>query len=115
MIWSRFGFALVLIAITIGSLLPSNAVGPAGQLPDWLRHGFGYFLLGLFAALAFRASPRWAIFLGVLIYGAMIEVLQPIVADRDFELTDLAANAVGAALGIAVASLTTYRSRSPRQ
>jgi VanZ family protein len=115
MIWSRIGFGLVLVAITIGSLLPGDAVGAVGTLPDWLRHGFGYFLLGLLAALAFTTVPRWIVFLGVFAYGALIEVLQPIVADRDFELTDMAANAVGAALGVLVATLTTYRFRSPRQ
>lgn len=115
MTWSRIGFAVVVIAITIGSLLPGSSVGAVGELPDWVRHGFGYLVLGFFSRLAFRSVRQWIIFIGVFTYGAVIEVLQPIISDRNFEVTDMLANAVGAALGIILATLTTYRFRSPRQ
>jgi VanZ family protein len=115
MIWSRVGFIIVLAAITIGSLLPPRSVASAGSIPDWVQHGLGYFLLALFAALVFD-KRSWQMVLGcVIAYGVLIEVLQPVVAGRNFELSDMLANAIGAGLGFAVAKITTYRFRSPRQ
>jgi VanZ family protein len=117
MIWKRIGFAIVLIAITVGSLMPSSAVTAANTiaLPDWALHGIGYFLLALFATWAMPNARRWLIFIAVVAYGSLIEVLQTMVITRSFDLVDMASNTIGAALGIAAATLTTYRSRSPHQ
>jgi VanZ family protein len=115
MIWQRAGLTLSVIAVTVGSLLPSSSVSATTVVPDWVRHGAGYFVIALFATWALPRLARWQVFIAVVAYSILIEVLQPIVADRMFELTDIAANAVGAALGIALAGFTRYRFRSPRR
>lgn len=110
MIWKRIGFAIILIAITVGSLMPSSAVTAANTiaLPDWALHGIGYFLLALFATWAMPNARRLLIFIAVVAYGSLIEVLQTMVITRSFDLADMASNTIGAALGIAVATFTTY-------
>jgi VanZ family protein len=117
MIWKRIGFALVLLAITIGSLMPRSAVRAANTLalPDWALHGGGYLLLALFATWAMPNVRRRFIFVAVVAYGVLIELLQTFTITRSFDFADVVMNGVGAALGIAIASLTTYRSHSPRQ
>jgi VanZ family protein len=115
MIWQRAGLALSVIAVTVGSLLPSSSVSATTVVPDWVRHGAGYFVIALFATWALPRIRWWVVFTLVVAYSILIEILQPIVADRMFELTDIASNAVGAALGIALAMLTRNRSRSLHQ
>jgi len=113
MIWKRAAFAVILIAITFGSLLPSRAVSTVATAPDWALHGLGYFLLALFATWAFPKLSRWLVFAGAVGYGILIELLQMNIITRSFDLADVASNSIGAALGIAVATLT--RSQNPRQ
>ena len=115
MIWTRAGFAISVVAVTVGSLLPGSAVTATTVVPDWVRHGLGYFVIALFATWALPHLSNWIVFTGVVAYSILIEVLQPIVADRMFELTDIVSNAVGAALGIALATITRYRFRSPHR
>ena len=117
MIWKRIGFAVILLGITIGSLIPSTAVAAVNtlSLSDWILHGIGYLLLALFAAWAIPTAPKWAIFAAVFAYGALIEVAQTLVITRSFDVLDLASNAIGAALGVTIGALTTSRSRSPHR
>jgi VanZ family protein len=111
----RVGFAFVLIAITVGSLLPASSLGSTASIPDWLRHGIGYGLLGFFATLAFHRFRWWLIIMAVIAYGVVIEVLQPILADRSQELSDVVSNSVGAVIGVSAGLITRYRSHSPHQ
>jgi VanZ family protein len=109
------GFVVVLIGITVGSLIPAQSLGSTAAIPDWLRHGVGYGLLAFFAAVTFMRFPLWLIFAAVVGYGIVIEVLQPIVADRSQELSDVVSNTIGALIGVLIAQFTRYRFRSPRQ
>ncbi len=43
----------------------------------------------------------WAIGIGILL-GTMIEILQPIITNRNFETYDIIANAVGAIVGLVI-------------
>ncbi|HLU61950.1 MAG TPA: VanZ family protein [Gammaproteobacteria bacterium] len=99
-LWWTLGFALALL-ILLGSLMPPGEGDPA--FPDKLLHFLAYALLGgWFAALS---SHRVAVFLLVLAWGGMIELLQGLTPLRQPEWLDLAANAAGAACGVFIARL----------
>lgn len=92
---ATLGLAAVIGALT---LTPVPAVGASGS--DKLHHVLA------FAALAFPlpvVRPRLApwIFLGVVVYGGLIEIIQPYVG-RQAEWADLFADASGALLGASV-------------
>jgi VanZ family protein len=78
------------------------------RVPDWTSHGATY------AVVAFLAS-RSAVLLGVtpaapwaagyaVAHGCLLELLQMLVPTRSAELGDIVADAVGAAIGVAVAA-----------
>lgn len=91
-----------------------------GGMPDWFGHGVGYALLGALALRAF-AGGRWAgvtprtvaaaAFLAVL-YGVTDELHQTLVPGRTADLRDVAADAAGAVLAVAVG--LAWRRLSPR-
>jgi len=94
MAWNMLIFIMAISAVTLGCLLP------AGWLPllphDKLLHFVAY--AGL-TVLAWRLAPAWPQFLlwqlGLLLAGALIELLQQLVPGRSFCWRDLAANAAG--------------------
>lgn len=104
---SRIAAIAVLLAIIVLSLMPLSA--PPG-LPKWsdkVEHGLAYFALSFFFFLGFpKAASRPALSIlclsSIILLGLAIEVIQPRVG-RDFDLLDLAADAVGAVLGWAAA------------
>ncbi|MCY0611277.1 VanZ family protein, partial [Klebsiella pneumoniae] len=63
--------------------------------------------------LGFAASRAgvWALTLGLLAFGATIEAIQLAVPGRSGEWTDLLADAVGIASGLAIGVLFTQRRR----
>ncbi|MFX0546082.1 VanZ family protein [Roseovarius sp. S1116L3] len=91
--------ALVLCVTTLSPGMPS--VGPPGS--DKWQHFAGFALLALPLGYA-RPAWGWRIVLGVAVFGGMIELVQPHVG-RDAEWGDLAADTIGAAVGIFAARL----------
>jgi VanZ family protein len=99
--------ALVSIAILVVGTRP-RMPRVLDRVPDWSIHGSTY------AGLAFLASESAAL-LGVtpaapwaagyaIAHGCLLELLQMLVPTRSAELRDVAADAVGAAIGVAVAA-----------
>jgi hypothetical protein len=87
-------------ALLTVSFAPAAALPPTG-VSDKLEHALAYAALTLwFEPLTGR---RGAAGLALAALGAAIEVLQPIVSDRLFERADIAANALGAGVGLALA------------
>ena len=88
------------VSIAVLSLLPPEQLPTGVSVSDKLVHAAGYGLLGALAsASGFRP---WAAFLTVLGFGLLLELAQLISGYRAFEWGDLLADAVGAALGIAL-------------
>ncbi|MBQ0929652.1 VanZ family protein [Ideonella sp. 4Y16] len=90
-------FASALLVILWLALRPN----PGG--PDWFDHADKLRHAAAFAALwlvGYRAGGRgWRLALGLLVFGGLIEVLQSLTPDREPSLADVAADAVGLALG----------------
>lgn len=89
--------AALATTVAVVTLLPAPPAGVPGS--DKLHH------ILAFAALAFPLSvarPRLApwVVLGVVAYGGLIEIIQPLTG-RQAEWADLLADAVGAILGAA--------------
>lgn len=94
--------------MTVGSLLPSRNI-PRIQFdiiaPDKIAHvllyaGFAFLLGASYRRLS--AGYVWGISAGI---GIAFECLQPLLSARQFEVYDMLANAVGAAIGLIVLNL----------
>lgn len=112
----RIGFYAAAVFVGIISLVPGRAL-PATQIGDKVEHFLTYALLGLIGAVTARTRHRAALtILGLVTFGAMIEVLQMLSPGRYAEIADALANAAGALLGAAIAFAWSRRrlAASPR-
>ncbi len=93
-----------LVAITVGSLLPS-AVDGVGS--DKLMHLGAY---GVLSGLTWPALEVWGgrrllgVALALIVFGLAIELVQPSVG-REFSVADAVANALGVLVGIPLGRL----------
>lgn len=102
-----WGIAAILVALLIGvvSMLPPRGtpgmeIADLGELRATIGHGLAYALLAVLAVLGQR-QPRIAPTLaGVIGYGVILELLQGAFGLRSFQWTDIAANALGALVGV---------------
>lgn len=99
MTW-RAGLALYALALAAGSLGPVTA--DAVAVSDKIAHCLGYAVFALLARQGFPLLPAVLIPLG---FGVLMELLQTQVPGRDGSLGDVAANALGVALGLLCAGL----------
>jgi len=101
--WWQAATAVLLVAITVLSLLPTGAPDIPLARNDKVQHLIAYGALALPAALA---RPRfWPLLLGgFALWSGAIEIVQPHVG-RAMHLADFAANLAGLALGAALAAL----------
>lgn len=99
----RWLLASAMLALLVLSLMPASISVPSTGW-DKSNHALG------FAVLAFLAYWAWPgriplSLLGLLGYGALIEVLQSLTPDRMAEWSDLWADGVGLLIGAVVALL----------
>lgn len=96
-IWLVLGWGMV-AAVVVLSLIPVEA--DLGEGRDKLAHFAAYGALSFWFAVMVRGRVRQ---LGIAIafagMGVLLEFLQGMTGYRDFELADMLANAIGAALG----------------
>ncbi len=83
------------------------------RVPDWSMHGSTYAVLAFLASesatcLGVAAAAPWAAGYAIA-HGCLLELLQMLVPTRSAELRDVAADAVGAAIGVAVAAYRRSR------
>lgn len=100
---------IVSIAIAVLSLLEAPYVSVAQQFSDKLLHSAGYMLLAVCAVWAIADAPmqRGVKYLlsgaYVVLFGGLIELLQACCTEtRSGEWLDLAADAVGALVGLGI-------------
>lgn len=113
---ARIGLVLGLAAVTWASLEPIDRAPVAVNVSDKVLHLTAYAALGAVAALAQRRPRVIITVLLITAFGLLLEILQGRTGYRTFDLQDLLADAIGAALGVLlVAALLSLGDRpSPR-
>lgn len=110
----RVVFGLALTSVLLASLAPISGQGLVPGL-DKLAHVVVYALLYGLAWLAFPGPAlRWSMHLSLLVYGALIEILQAQTGYRMMEMADLLANVTGAALANLVLALVERKTTSAK-
>ena len=95
-LWYALGAAL-LLAVAILSLMPL----PDAGVGDKISHVVTYIALaGYFSVLARQARALYRVAVGIMVYGALIEIAQGLTGYRNAEWGDLLANGVGTAVGV---------------
>jgi VanZ family protein len=98
----RIAFLVLFCAVSIAALIPpgeSNA-SPVWMPNDKILHVGAYGILSINALLAFPRRPVWLIGAGLILHGAAIERVQPVMS-RVSDPTDLLADLAGVVLGSA--------------
>ncbi len=95
------GGVVLLLAATVVCLVPGHDLPASFELNDKVSHMVGH---GALAAYFTGLVPRrrwWLIFVGLMIFGAVIEVAQHFMhVGRNGDPRDLLANCIGASLGL---------------
>ena len=110
----RILFVGAFLGVTVLSVLPAPQMD--GLESDKLGHLIAYAVLTLLLVLSLsvdrRVPPRfWVAVMALLLYGGLIEVLQHYIG-REFDLADMAANAIGVIVGAGVGILARGAGRS---
>lgn len=96
----KTAFWIALAAVGLLSLTPVEHL-PSQVFDVWdkAQHAAGFALLALLGGLAHR-DQRPRVLIGLLLYGALIEVAQSATGWRHGDLLDLLADAVGVLAGL---------------
>jgi hypothetical protein len=92
------------VVIAIIATIPGPAGAPSLIGWDKLDHMSAFAALALLSRAGWPSAPRWACAAALFAFGAVIEGVQGSdLINRTASLSDMAANAVGIALGLAAA------------
>ncbi|HKL62070.1 MAG TPA: hypothetical protein VJ883_01790 [Woeseiaceae bacterium] len=101
--WQAAGYALIFV-LTVNSLIPWPELAGAPDNFDKWAHAGAYLLLTLWFC-GVHERRHWRLVAGgLLLLGAAIEFAQGRTGYRQADLLDLAANAAGIAVGLALAA-----------
>jgi hypothetical protein len=98
----RAAFWIALVAITALALTPGPAMPPVLLGADKLKHVAAFATLAGLVRLGWPGLKLWIVAAVLMAHGAFLEIVQgsPIL-QREMSLADLAAGAIGIALGFA--------------
>ena len=106
----RVASIILLVLVLISTLMPAVWFWPdrSGFLSWFLHvdkwlHGITFVFLAIWFAGQYRRKSYWRIGIGLLFFGALIEACQRLVTYRSADWLDIAADATGIAVGLAVA------------
>lgn len=101
---ARLAFAVTVIVTSVIALFPGPAGAPSLIGWDKLDHVAAFAALALLARMGWPGLTRRRLAYALMVYGLLIEAgqAQPAVG-RTASLTDVAADAIGIALGLALA------------
>jgi VanZ family protein len=100
-LWLTCGALGVGLAFLL-SLWPHGAPG-LESIPDKIQHGVGYAIVVVwFVGLVQPRHYRW-VFIGALVLGGLIEILQSFTETRQGDWADEGADAIGALIGLLAA------------
>jgi hypothetical protein len=106
----RFASTMLLMGVLAGALMPavwfwqdrSDLVTWFIHADKWL-HGLTFALLTIWFAGQYRRRSYWRIGIGLIAFGALIELCQGLVTYRSAEWLDMVADVAGIAVGLGVA------------
>ncbi|MBT0959939.1 VanZ family protein [Denitromonas iodatirespirans] len=98
---ARAAFGAALAAVLVLSLLPVPAGLQVFSWQDKLEHATAFLALGLLGQFAWARHGRW-VAIGLLAYGALIEVAQSFTAWRTGDAADWLADALGVGLALLI-------------
>jgi VanZ family protein len=102
-------FAAGIVVVSVLSLTPGDVL-PAIDVWDKLQHVLAYLALAVTGGVAFSGGHRLSrLAIGLLILGGTLEALQGLVPGRVVSFGDAVANAIGVALGLAIARIVGRR------
>lgn len=107
--WRMAGLALLALVL-LASLMPmfwffpdrNDFVTWFVHVDKWL-HGIAFVVLAVWFAGQYQPRSYWRIALGLLAFGVLIEACQRLVTYRSADWLDIAADAAGIAVGLAIA------------
>lgn len=104
--WQATGIA-VLVVVFVMALLPGILfpfdLNAGGIGPDKWLHGLTFAFLTVWFSGQYAARSYWRLALGMLAFGAFIELCQRALSYRSAETVDLLADGVGIAVGLVIA------------
>ncbi len=103
--WLAMVFAFTLAVMSDPTIVPASA-------NDKINHIIAFAALSILASFAYPKASLIRIFVGLVLFGALIELVQAIPAlKRDAELGDLAADAISAAVCLTLVAIFRYIKR----
>jgi VanZ family protein len=102
-VWFAVGLLLA-AAIAVVSLVPPKNL-PLVGISDKVEHGLSYLILAFWFASVIVRRDYFVLMLSLLVFGGAIELVQGWMGlGREADLMDLGADAIGIALGVALAA-----------
>ena len=103
----RFAGISLLLAVLVAAMAPElwpwrRGSGTTLYFDKWM-HGLTFAFLAIWYSGQFKRSAYWRLIIGLLAFGAFIEVCQSLVTYRTAEMADFAADGLGVLVGILVA------------
>ena len=96
--WLGIGVLMLLTVVAL-MLLPLRAPNVGVAYSDWFAHAVVFCILMIWFSGILQRSYRWAIFAGLLLFGALLELLQSFIDWRSGEFLDLVFNTIGLLIG----------------
>src|SRR3954466_9534104 len=104
------GGVVLLLAATVVCLVPGHDLPASFELNDKVSHIVGHAALAAYFTGLVPRRRWWKIFLGLVIFGALIEVAQAFMhLGRNGDARDILANSMGASVGLLVGLLGVSR------
>jgi hypothetical protein len=100
--WVGLG-ALLLLGVVTGSLVPAQVIAEI-TLNDKIEHTGSYFVLMFWFGGMWPRSRQVFIALALCLLGVVLDLLQGLTATRMLDPADMAANALGVLLALALTS-----------
>ena len=103
-LWLALGYAIVMLIVYLSLTSNPVSIGMSFLYQDKFFHAFAYFvLMSWFMQIYHDRFQRNMIALVFIFMGITLEYLQSYDRARMFEIADMVANAIGVALGFALA------------
>jgi VanZ family protein len=90
----RVLFWVAVVVLFYLALMPADDVEPIMLVSDKLAHFIAFLGLGTLGSWSYPQSKLWVV-LGLILYGAIIEVAQSLTSSRAAEWADLIADSAG--------------------